>query len=114
MKKELLIVICLGITYLQSDGQDACQPYPQKDSMTVEKALALPSTYTVKSCEIILNNKNLIFKSGYVKGMNFAEQWNKTYAQAKKDDNMSLENILVQKGDRVIKLMSKSCIVPPR
>ncbi|MFN8321887.1 MAG: hypothetical protein U0T74_04465 [Chitinophagales bacterium] len=124
MRNIYFLFLLIGSSCFAKAQKQEALPIANKEWKTAEQALGLPAGYEVFSCEIFINNKQMILKVGYCSPkclpqncMNADQQrfdllWDRMLKMAKKGDHIVLDNILVKKGDREIKWMSKNYLVP--
>lgn len=99
MKPELLLLATL-LPFFSKEQTSASSS--SLSCKTIEQILELPDAYKVESYELVFSNKMQVQKQQGKACL--YESW---AAKAKKGDVISIENIIVLKGDRRIKLAPK-------
>jgi hypothetical protein len=122
--KNIIIGLLLLVTYTIS-GQDLkVRAVADRDWKTPEQALSIPNGYIVLSCDIVVADKQSVMKVSYshllCKPQNcvnadqqkFDVLWRRMLDMVRAGNEITLDNIKVKKGDREMKWLSKSFVLP--
>lgn len=120
-----LLLLCLCITafaqkpVVKADTLTAEQL--NDTGMTVEKLLLLPAGYTVTYCDIVITINGELYKTAYVfatttgaavRRSYFSKSWTGMVNRPFHGYKITFDGIVAKKGDREVKLMPKTFVVP--
>ncbi len=106
-------------------GQDLkARVVADRNWKTPEQALDLPNGYIVLSCEIVVADKQSVMKVSYshllcnpqncvnADQQKFEVLWKRMLDMVRAGNEITLDNIKVKKGDREMKWMPKTFVLP--